>query len=1298
MPDPSPKPDSMFPRLRRMHVVFAVSSLALLGAVVWMVAADHQRQWKEYQETYRDRIEPWLTRTRLDAQRDEASSARDEEVTAALEEARRSAPDFKTIEQIWLPELTIDYHFRQVARFDRCTTCHQGIAKTQPGSADRPDLPATEEFTVDLKAPEENRPVDGPTLRDVFGFVLAPQGMLDLDAPTVARVLPRSPAAWAKLRLGDVLVKIDGQPVANSAEAESRLLEAASDGKKEERSLKLTIQRGVPEPYVSHPRLDLFVGARSPHPISRFGCTICHNGQGSATEFKFASHTPNSMAQQARWRDAHGWFRNADWEWPMLPRRFVQSGCVRCHPEVTDLRPSDRFPDPPAPKLLAGYDFVRQHGCFGCHTIKGTSPSGQRVGPDLRLEPNYAAAALELLHTEPALTRTQQAEARKVGEQPDAPAPRRRLIESLQADEKTLAKLSPESRALVDLLALEPAVPGTMRKVGPSLRSVADRLDGPFIERWIANPRAVRPTTRMPQFHGQHEHLDGASLADARRFEAVERRALSHWLLAVSQPVGPAPTPENITEPPSVARGKHLFQTQGCAACHRHDDFPTAPGTQGPDLSRLGQKYTGPKATAWLTSWIRDPARHASRTLMPNAMLEPKVLERAGDDGQVVDERGDVSDATHPHPRPLSQRERGVYDPAADVAAYLLASGKPSKEPSVPLVDRDLDELALMHLARAFPKAQAERFLAEGIPESMADQVTGHEVELLGPITLEKKLRYVGRRTVAKRGCFGCHDISHFETAQPIGPELSDWGRKSESLLAFNQVHQFLEKTEPAGPDGGKGARHLLCEAPEGPFWQKVPGTFSAGRQRLPDEAFYRDAVAGQRREGFIWQKLRAPRSFDYKTTATKGYNERLTMGRFTTTPEQVEAVATFVLGLVAQPPAEPYVAQPAGRRQAIVEGHRVLTKYACTECHTLAMERWRFEFDPETFETPAPADDFSFLRPHIAPEILKASTRLDLRGLGSAEAIGMPQVDADGKPCELEGDEEDAEGEPLPMRAFSLWSPAVVSGEVCTTGGADLLIYDHQITFRREPEGGAFARWLYPIALADARAAGANVAGMEAWGWAPPPLVGEGTKVNPNWLHTYLLNPTPIRPASVLRMPKYNLSSDEARKLVQYFAAGSNAWPPTAPLLRTDAELAELEQKRPHRLDDAMRILLDSKTFCAKCHVIGDYQPGGDVTTTLGPNLEAAGRRLQPDYIRRWLAHPQKLLPYTGMPVNFPPTGDPLGQDLFKGASQEQIDALVDLLTHYEQYRINQMPLRRLMEKATGPGASPSKSPGKAE
>ena len=36
------------------------------------------------------------------------------------------------------------------------------------------------------------------------------------------------------------------------------------------------------------------------------------------------------------------------------------------------------------------------------------------------------------------------------------------------------------------------------------------------------------------------------------------------------------------------------------------------------------------------------------------------------------------------------------------------------------------------------------------------------------------------------------------------------------------------------------------------------------------------------------------------------------------------------------------------------------------------------------------------------------------------------------------------------------------------------------------------------------------------------------------DWLHDFLMDPTPIRPAVVLRMPNFHMSSDEASKLVE--------------------------------------------------------------------------------------------------------------------------------------------------------------------
>ncbi len=48
----------------------------------------------------------------------------------------------------------------------------------------------------------------------------------------------------------------------------------------------------------------------------------------------------------------------------MFPKRFAESGCLKCHHEVTELERSERFPEPPAPKLTHGYHLIRKYGCL----------------------------------------------------------------------------------------------------------------------------------------------------------------------------------------------------------------------------------------------------------------------------------------------------------------------------------------------------------------------------------------------------------------------------------------------------------------------------------------------------------------------------------------------------------------------------------------------------------------------------------------------------------------------------------------------------------------------------------------------------------------------------------------------------------------------------------------------------------------------------------------------------------------------------------------------------------------------
>ena len=1499
-----PSSDSTYYNVKRLHVVFAAASLALLAVTAWMVAADHWREWKVYQRTFRDRVEPWLTeawvreketeefateekeleearakareavpdrslirgfcellgregsregaepgevapiqsayealaagpsvearakllgrlsrplaaagnrRENLDrrlrfrrAEFDEARSfyeagvgeglseetlnelqsrvdrvrkeidalaVRSEEtsdhyetlkvllaqITQPEEEARRALAEHRAkvdrldralaeqrpslakrvlrapiidafgrplaIDQIWLPALTLDYNFRRVARFDRCVTCHRGIDKTSPGLPSEPACLPQEVLALELAVPEpsvdrdglaaepegaqngstEGRQATEPTLRSLYGLALAPRGVLDADEPTIGLVLPRTPAADAGLLAGDVILTIDGTKTEGRTDARRALLEAAAgpaasgqdvpsdeDGASEEgetsegsggtKGLKLEIRRGLSHPYCSHPRLDLFLGSLSPHPVSEFGCTICHAGQGSATEFKFASHAPDDPQERIRWRREHGWFRSEHWDFPMLAERFFESSCLRCHHAVTDLAASDRFPDPPAPKLSAGYDLVRLDGCFGCHEIKGIGPSGGRVGPDMRLEPKYHEAALELMSSAD-LSEAQRSLAEEIVTHPEDPEPRRRLVASLTVDGSADAASdtgqgSAASARALKVLAAEEPVPGTMRKVGPSLRQVAGKLDAAFVDDWLRNPSRSRPDTRMPQIYGLTHALDGETLSEVQRFEAAEVYAVAEYLLAISRPVEPLESPPEVTEPPSAERGKRLFLTQGCLACHRHDDFPEGQSVQGANLSMLGSKLNTEVGRRWLVSWIRDPARYSPRTRMPNTLLEPVPLVEEDGDG-----KGEAAPAR-------------LTDPAADVAAYLLestgAGEKPTARPA--LVESDLDELASLHLAGAISTKRARDYLS-GATEMTAEQAQEDAIELLGRVTREKKIRYLGRRTIRKRGCYGCHDVPGFEDAKPIGPALSDWGRKQESLLAFEQIHRFLAES-PGRRD-------------ENPAGAEGPATSEAARAgQNPDQGFYIEALLAHRREGFIWQKLRGPRSFDYKKAENKGYHEHLTMGRFTLSPDEREAIITFVLGLVADPPGEKYVDQPDRRRRAIVEGRKVLDRYACAECHTLEMERWQIRYDPGEIEEPYEVEDFAFLAPQIDGGKLDASTKPDRRGLYHAEAVGLPQRDEWGEVLEDVDDDDHPMyylnlWEPLPVKCVGRWMPwrvgsaqlgvsdplEVFAGSSGGGAAAPLTVdqqqmrptYAPRLTGVRPPWGGAFARLLFPHVLDED-----NPAVMEAWGWVPPPLVGEGAKVQPAWLHDFLLEPVPVRPAAILRMPKYTMSPDEAGKLVDYFAAVAGVDFP----YRSDPRSRSLgleagERNRPNRLDDAMRIVIDRTTFCTKCHLVGDYGPGGEIATVLGPRLDRAGKRLRPEYLRRWLANPKSLLPYTGMPVNFPPTGAPLGQDLFEGESTEQLDAVMDLLLNYDWYMNRRTSIREMIESA---------------
>ena len=75
-------------------------------------------------------------------------------------------------------------------------------------------------------------------------------------------------------------------------------------------------------------------------------------------------------------------------------------------------------------------------------------------------------------------------------------------------------------------------------------------------------------------------------------------------------------------------KGKQMFQTKGCIACHVAAGVPGATGTIGPNLNGIGDTSKRPTLADGSTNtpehireWIMDPNSKKPGTMMPNLQL-----------------------------------------------------------------------------------------------------------------------------------------------------------------------------------------------------------------------------------------------------------------------------------------------------------------------------------------------------------------------------------------------------------------------------------------------------------------------------------------------------------------------------------------------------------------------------------------------------------------------------------------------------------------------------------------------------
>jgi cytochrome c551/c552 len=484
----------------------------------------------------------------------------------------------------------------------------------------------------------------------------------------------------------------------------------------------LDLQKSNDAPFSSHPDQELFKW----HPIDTFGCSPCHGGNGRALDTVEL---------------AHG--RYEHWLWPLNYPENYEAGCQQCHS-------ADAWTEH-APVLNEAKLLFRDRGCIGCHNYAGFDNQAEQLQDTTR--------EIASLEKQKADDNQQIPILNKQGDQ----APDNATAQRLYAEATNLTVGVSKIDANVQQLdELSHSLLQEVKRVGPDLKEVRMKLHPEWIPYWLSHTWNFDPTAQMPQF----------------RLQPDEVQAISAFIW---QQGLKGPSPDKQT-PGDAAKGKDLFYSLGCLACHSIGEGSQKIGGDVADnLSREGEKAN----YDYIVRWIHNPRQRTApydpflhRDLTPEDYAKqglPFVFDldhsRSPVDGHelVVQQQTIMPDFR------LSWQE------ARDIASFLMTQ----KDASA-------------HYDPA-------------------------------PFVNDPKLFAKGKTLVEHYGCAGCHEITGLEDASRVGTDLTQEG--SKPIGRFDFALLYTKAQEGILPDGQRLKR-------DGQYsdWYDLKGFFDA---KLADPAVF---------------------------------------------------------------------------------------------------------------------------------------------------------------------------------------------------------------------------------------------------------------------------------------------------------------------------------------------------------------------------------------------------------------------------------------------------------------------------
>ncbi len=668
-----------------LNKLFALSALLLLGTVGFLFFNDYSRKWKDYQNDFQN-MEIEKTRVKYDGEmvrlnadpeykklQDDLKKAHDAYSTQCSPEKLKSATQAKN--DLTAKSDIIKQQYRVTkAQFDAAKFHYEEDAANE-----HKDVKAAESHyqkldqkTKELKLSSEKTDADLAVANkaiDDCGMALKEIERKDRALTKKAAILSR------KLKKIDpnemsltnrVANLVRNLPVVDLANPTVKINQVVLKDIREDLNFLTmpkvdrctTCHLGIAnpdykdaqQPLRTHPNLELYVSKDSKHPIEEFGCTVCHEGNGRATNFTGAAHTPSSPAQAKEWEEKYGWEKLHHWDRPMFSSPTVQASCFKCHAGQTTIAGAE--------KLNLGMNLIERAGCYACHNIDKYK-EWPKPGPSLiHIASKTTSEWSYLWISDPKSFRHATWMPSYFGQpnnsDPASAARSRQEVHAIvhylfsQSEDyqfKPLptagdVKKGEEIVSSVGCFGCHVFDPGNSRPVrdrailkreqGPNLIGLGTKTSPAWIYDWLKDPQRYHPGSRMPDLRlSDPEAADVAaflsqdknSAFDKKSIPPVDEKVLNEIVLGflkktLTQSEAQEKLAKMSLKDKMAFSGKKLIAQYGCFSCHDIKGFEGYKPI-GTDLNEEGSKTTDKfdfgfvqidhSKEAWINQKIRNP-------------------------------------------------------------------------------------------------------------------------------------------------------------------------------------------------------------------------------------------------------------------------------------------------------------------------------------------------------------------------------------------------------------------------------------------------------------------------------------------------------------------------------------------------------------------------------------------------------------------------------------------------------------------------------------------------------------------